>query len=180
MIFQLGSLVQTIFICICYLINLPVGIVILIAPTIIHMWNTYYEGNILYLIPFISLIPFTMSFLFDNIFIIIILPIIGVVVHLVISVLFNCIYRDPECTNKFTKQIYYNILNDFSLLIALSCPILKYYMVAFEFFLIPTVLSILYAFVMLYLMYSRTEYCKWGVYLTNNEEQQNLFGINDC
>ena len=180
---RLGSLVQSIFICICYTINLPLGIVVLLIPSIIHIWNASDPPtNKLQLIPFISLIPFALSFLFDSIFMILILPLVGILIHVSVSVMFNFLYRDPNCTPEFKKFSYYNMLSDFSLFIVLTCPIMKYYMVTWEFFLIPLVISILYALGMLYFMLTHIgdwEAPRWGGDLTDNEEQQQLFGIND-
>lgn len=180
---RLGSLVQSIFICICYTINLPLGIVVLLIPSVIHLFNAWDPPtNKLQLIPFISLIPFALSFLFDSTFMILILPLIGILIHISVSIMFNFLYRDPNCTQEFKKFSYYNMLSDFSLFIVLSCPIMKYYMVTWEFFLIPLVISILYALGMFYFMLTHIgnwEAPRWGGDLTDNGEQQQLFGIND-
>ena len=180
---RLGSLVQSIFICICYTINLPLGIVVLLIPSVIHIWNACDPPrNKLQLIPFISLIPFALSFLFDSTFMILILPLIGILIHVSVSVMFNFLYRDPNCTQEFKKFSYYNMLSDFSLFIVLTCPIMKYYMFTWEFFLIPMGISIIYAIGILYFMLTHIgnwEAPWWGGDLTDNGEQQQLFGIND-
>jgi uncharacterized protein involved in cysteine biosynthesis len=59
---------------------------------------------------------------------------------------------------------------------------MKYYMVTWGFFVIPLVISIIYAMGMLYFMLTHIgdwEAPRWGGDLTNNVEQQQLFGIND-
>ena len=99
----------------------------------------------------------------------------GVLVSILLSV-FSYYYIDENCTSDFKNECWKGIMADLSLTTVVGMAIAQYFVASFWVFLVIYLVSLLYAY---YTVVGFTVSGYNTAILTSNEDQRNLFRIND-